>query len=260
MQLRRTLVQFGVDLEAGKRAVRGLANYRFNRSKFRAQAAASAGEFRIGDNFPCPGDRFESGGTATGHYFHQDLYVAQQIFAARPNRHLDVGSRVDGFVAHVASFRQVEVLDIRPTDQIVPNMRFHRADVMELGEQWAASTDSLSCLHALEHFGLGRYGDSVDYYGFRKGWENLVGMVRPKGTLYLSVPIGRSQRVEFDGQRIFSVPYLREEMIGERFVIDRFAYVDDEGAMNRDADVFAPEADRSFDLACGCGIFTLRRT
>ena len=29
-------------------------------------------------------------------------------------RHVDIGSRLDGFVAHVASFREIEVLDIRP--------------------------------------------------------------------------------------------------------------------------------------------------
>jgi hypothetical protein len=29
--------------------------------------------------------------------------------------------------------------------------------------------DSLSCLHALEHFGLGRYGDPIDPRGHEKG-------------------------------------------------------------------------------------------
>ena len=36
------------------------------------------------------------------------------IYAARPEKHVDVGSRVDGFVAHVASFREIEVFDVRP--------------------------------------------------------------------------------------------------------------------------------------------------
>lgn len=40
----------------------------------------------------------------------------KHIFDSSPQRHLDVGSRIDGFVAHVASFREIEVIDIRPVD------------------------------------------------------------------------------------------------------------------------------------------------
>jgi hypothetical protein len=59
-------------------------------------------------------DFADNAGVAKGHYFHQDLLVAKYIFEAKPERHIDVGSRVDGFVAHVASFREIEVLDVRP--------------------------------------------------------------------------------------------------------------------------------------------------
>jgi len=56
-------------------------------------------------------DRFDPGGDASGHYFHQDLIVARRIFERDPRKHVDVGSRIDGFVAHLAVFRQVEVID-----------------------------------------------------------------------------------------------------------------------------------------------------
>ena len=52
-------------------------------------------------------------GTMRGHYFHQDLFVARQIYLANPKRHIDIGSRTDGFVAHVASYRTIELIDIR---------------------------------------------------------------------------------------------------------------------------------------------------
>jgi len=80
---------------------------------------------------PQPEDRFADAGTMRGTYFHQDLLIAQRIFEAEPRRHLDVGSRVDGFVAHVASFRRIEIVDIRPLRSTVPEISFLRADVMK---------------------------------------------------------------------------------------------------------------------------------
>src|SRR5262245_17992472 len=53
-------------------------------------------------------------GEIGGHYFHQDLWAARKICQARPARHVDIGSRIDGFVAHVLTFMPVEVIDIRP--------------------------------------------------------------------------------------------------------------------------------------------------
>jgi hypothetical protein len=71
----------------------------------------------LGKLYPCLHDRAEAAGCASGHYFHQDLYVARQIFARRPARHVDVGSRIDGFVAHLLIFMPVEVVDVRPLDR-----------------------------------------------------------------------------------------------------------------------------------------------
>ena len=122
-----------------------------------------------------------------GHYFHQDLLVARGIYEADPRRHIDIGSRTDGFVAHVAVFRGIEILDIRQLSSEVENVRFRRADLMELPADLVQCTDSLSSLHALEHFGLGRYGDPVDIEGHVKALGNMHHMLERKGTLYLSV-------------------------------------------------------------------------
>ena len=106
-------------------------------------------------------------GIAKGDYFHQDLLVAKLIYEDQPKRHIDIGSRVDGFVAHVASYRKIEVLDIRPLAKSEhENIIFTQADLMnpkDLGE-----VDSISCLHVIEHFGLGRYGDPIDIEGQNK--------------------------------------------------------------------------------------------
>ena len=69
-------------------------------------------------------ERFAESGIMSGHYFHQDLLVARKLFNANPQRHVDIGSRTDGFVAHAAAFREIEVFDIREQHSKVKNIVF----------------------------------------------------------------------------------------------------------------------------------------
>jgi hypothetical protein len=63
--------------------------------------------------------------------------------------------------------------------------------------------DSLSCLHAIEHFGLGRYGDPINPIGYQRGIANMAELLQPGGTFYLSMPIGQ-ERVEFNANWVFA--------------------------------------------------------
>jgi hypothetical protein len=117
----------------------------------------------ISQTYPILSDYEDSAGSARGHYFHQDLLVASFVNKANPDRHIDIGSRIDGFVAHVASFRKIEVMDIRDLNATGhENISFIKADLMNMDNASEKITDSISCLHAIEHFGLGRYGDPLD--------------------------------------------------------------------------------------------------
>jgi hypothetical protein len=154
---------------------------------------------------PCLHDRYSEGGTAKGEYFWQDLLVARWLYDAKPRRHIDIGSRFDGFVAHVASFREIEVFDIRPITTKIPNVVFRQADLMSpnpVPSSWEGC-DSLSCLHVIEHFGLGRYGDSINPKGYKFGIANLAKLLNVGGRLYLSTPIGQ-ERVEFNANHVFN--------------------------------------------------------
>lgn len=247
----------GLDFRAAATNVRGLREYAADRREFFQQSHLSSHEFVAAADYPCLADRYLPAGSAHGQYFHQDLLVAQMVFRDSPSQHVDVGSRVDGFVAHVASFRDVQVLDVRPLESPAKNISFRQCDITALPDDLKHSTDSLSCLHALEHFGLGRYGDTVDYYGYLKGWEGLKQLLRPGGTLYFSVPIGEPQRVEFNAHRIFSLPYVRDRLIKPDYLVTEFAYVDDLGAMRTGLQVDDPGAETSFGLTHGCAIFRL---
>jgi hypothetical protein len=154
---------FGIDPRKTIHSIRGLPYYFHNLQSLRKQRVSAVEQFPFGRPYPCLDDRFSDSGSAKGHYFHQDLLVARRIFLNQPSIHVDVGSRIDGFVAHVASFRQITVIDIRPLPNNITNVKFIQADLMEpIRDDLIECCDSLSCLHAIEHFGLGRYGDPVN--------------------------------------------------------------------------------------------------
>jgi hypothetical protein len=187
--------QFGADPRKMIRSIRGLPRYLRDLAAFRKGYKGRI-EFR-----PCLHDWYEEGGSTKDEYFWQDLLVARKVFEANPNKHVDVGSRVDGFVAHVASFRRIEVFDIRAITTLIPGIVFKRSDLMRREDSMTGYCDSLSCLHALEHFGLGRYGDSVDANGLECGLANLASLLVDDGVFYLSLPIGVA-RVEFNANRV----------------------------------------------------------
>jgi hypothetical protein len=213
--------------------------------------------FRFGKRYPCINDRFQPSGIASGHYFHQDLFVANKIFLNNPERHVDIGSRVDGFVAHVASFRNIEVIDVRPLSSNILNVKFICDDLMNPTSELHHYSDSVSCLHAIEHFGLGRYGDKLDYFGYLKGLDTIYHILKPGGKFYVSVPIG-DQRIEFNAHRIFSIKYLLY-LLTEKYILDSFSYVDDAGDFHNGALFDKGSIDKNFGCSYGCGIFELTK-
>lgn len=208
---------------------------------------------------PCFEDKMASSGIAKGAYFHQDLLVAQRIFQNNPQTHIDIGSRIDGFVAHVASFREIKVFDIRPPENTVKNIKFSQLDFMtELPQEMVESCDSLSCLHAIEHFGLGRYGDTINFNGHLLGMENLYKLLKHGGTLYFSTPMGEPQQIKFHAHRIFSLRYLLKQFNG-KYKIKRFSFVNDEGYLFENVNLSEENINTSFHCKYGCGIFELEK-
>lgn len=244
--------QFGVDPIRTLGSLRGLPRYVRDCFRFRSIYTGRL-EFR-----PCLHDWYEEAGTTRSEYFWQDLLVARMIFAARPEKHVDVGSRVDGFVAHIASFREIEVFDIRPITARIPGVTFTQADLMTSDPDVTDYCDSLSCLHALEHFGLGRYGDPIDSKGWEFGIRNMAKILRAGGVLYLSVPVG-VERVEFNAHRVFDPNTIVDVADENKLLLRDFSIFSADGGL--------VETDAAFETLSaigrsryGLGIFTFVKT
>jgi len=197
--------------------------------------------------YPCLGDWRETAGNVGGHYFYQDLWAAQKIHRARPSIHVDIGSRLDGFVAHLLCFMPVTVVDIRPLSATLEGLTFIQDDATTLTQFEDSSLESISSLHAVEHFGLGRYGDPINPDGPFQAMSSLARVLRPAGRLYFSVPIG-CQRLEFNAHRVFSPSTIVKAFSSLR--LRSFSVVTDGGeyVTNTDPDSFA-------DAWCACGLF-----
>jgi SAM-dependent methyltransferase len=183
--------------------------------------------------YPVLGDRHAAAGQASGHYFHQDIWAGRHIYSHAPKRHVDVGSSVGGFLAHLLCFREVDYVDLRPLRTNVSGLYFRQGDLLSGLPYQDGSLESLSCLHVVEHIGLGRYGDPLDPDGWRRAIKELMRVLAPGGVLYFSTPIGR-ERLEFDAHRVFAPNTILEAFAP--LELTEFRMVDDRGDLVPDAD------------------------
>jgi hypothetical protein len=208
---------------------------------------------QINSIFPVFGEHKEKSSAIIKHYFNQDLLVASYIYKNNPKKHVDVGSRVDGFVAHVATFRKIEVFDIRDNNFQFKNIIFKRKDISKIDKSLTNYCDSLSCLHTLEHFGLGRYGDQLDPNGHIKGFWNLIKILKTDGMLYISFPISDKNVTYFNSERSFNPKEILKWSNDLRLV--KFDFIDDYEKIFLDVDLNKFRKKISY----GCGIYTFKK-
>lgn len=147
-------------------------------------------------------DKYTNAGSIHN-YFWQDLWAARLIHENRPAMHYDIGSRVDGFIGHLLSFGQeITLIDVRPLDTHIEGVHFIHSDATNLDGIEDESIESISALCSLEHFGLGRYGDTVDPEACFQAFKSICRKVKCGGRIYISLPIGQDH-LEFNGCRIF---------------------------------------------------------
>jgi len=183
------------------------------------------------------------------HYFYQGAWLARQLAEAHPVRHFDVGSDVK-LIGAISAFVPTEFMDFRPLDVTLPGLDCTRGDIKAL-PMTDSSVLSVSCLHVVEHIGLGRYGDPLDPEGSRKALRELERVVSPGGRLYLSVPVGR-ERICFNAHRIFSPEFIVAAM--PSLTLRNFSYVDDNGHFLEYQPLAAAQS-----LDYGCGMFCFEK-
>lgn len=201
-----------------------------------------------GSIYPC--DDRAGGASFDRQYIHADAWCAQLRSREQDGSlHVDVGSRVDGLCTQLlAAGYSVLHVDIRDPDFDWPHFDFRRDDMTTLATFADASVPYLSCLHAAEHAGLGRYGDEIDPRGMEKAMASLARVLAPSGRLYFAVPVGR-QRVVFNAHRVCSPQWVLETFASHGLTLESFAVVDDAGRFHEEA---LPNDYEGASYSCGC--------
>jgi uncharacterized protein DUF268 len=227
-------------------SLRNLPHYLIDWLTFRRQSESWS--VKVVDSYPCLSDRLLTT-PFDPHYFYQGNWLARRLADAKPRQHVDVGSSVltmGVLSAHVPMI----FVDYRPLVARQSGLTCVAADINRLPFA-DRSVASLSCLHVIEHIGLGRYGDPINVDGAVLAAEELQRLVSEGGSLYLSTPIGR-QRVCFNAHRVFAPATILS--LFSQLQLKKFSFVSDDGMLHENV-----SAALVPDLEYGCGFFEFRR-
>lgn len=187
------------------------------------------------------------------HYLYHPAWAARILAQTRPEIHVDISSSLH-FCTLVSAFIPVKFYDFRPAEINLSNLTSGHADLTSLPFP-DNSIASLSCMHTVEHIGLGRYGDPVDPDGDLKAIAELKRVMAPGGDLLFVVPVGKDARIIFNAHRIYTNTQIRTYF--NDFELADFSLITD----NPKLDVFIEHADPALSKQCtyGCGCFLFRK-
>ncbi len=182
------------------------------------------------------------------HYTYHTAWAARILAKNRPEKHIDISSILE-FSTIVSAFIPVDFYEYRPTQIKLSGLNTFHCNILSLPFE-DNSIKSLSCMHVVEHIGLGRYGDPFDPSGDIKAALELQRVLAPNGTLLFVVPVGRPL-LRFNAHRIYSY-----ELIVQMFKeldLKSISLIDDNCEFIQKADI-TKISKQSY--ACGCFEFT----
>lgn len=196
------------------------------------------------DSKPClDDDSTEHGGYCPIYLLHTG-WAARALASSRPVEHVDIGGLT--YFAGIASalVPSFRYYDYRTINIPLPGLSTGRADLTNLPFK-TGELKSLSCMHVMEHIGLGRYGDPLDINGDLKAAAELRRVVAPGGQFLFVAPVGHP-KIAFNAHRIYSYKQVIDMFPG--MVLKEFTLID-LPRMIYHAD---PELVKHLSEGCGC--------
>lgn len=184
------------------------------------------------------------------HYVYHTSWAARKVKEINPGLHVDISSSLY-FSGIVSAFVSVKFYDYRPAQLKLSNLQSNSCDLLKLYFP-DNSIKSLSCMHTVEHVGLGRYGDTINPDGDIQACKELSRVLAVDGCFIFAVPIGKP-KIEFNAHRIYSYEQVLNLFPDLKLI--EFSIITDtveQGDFIENAD---PQLIQSQNYACGCFLF-----
>lgn len=220
---------------------------------FQKMSTAGASRFPVlwKDRYPCLKDKTK-GTDFDRHYIYHPAWAARIVAQTMPKYHVDISSSLY-FSSIVSAFVPVRFYDYRPADLRLSNLTTESADLLALPFA-QDSVESLSCMHVVEHIGLGRYGDILDPDGDLKAIAELKRVLAAGGSLLFVVPIGKP-KILFNAHRIYAFKQIAEYF--SDLELKSFALIPDNAV---DGGLIDPANKEIADVQnYGCGCFWFKK-
>jgi len=215
---------------------------------FRQFKENSDNRFRLewSDRYPCLDDKTSITGFDK-HYTYHTAWAARKLKSINPNEHIDISSMIY-FSTLVSAFIPIKFYDYRPAQIDLQNLECKNADLLKLPFE-TNSVESISCMHVVEHVGLGRYGDPIDIKGDLKAIEEIKRVTKVNGHVLFVVPLGKA-KIMFNAHRIYSFSQITSYFKG--FELKEFALIPDQ---SNEGIIFQASEEQTDMQEYGCGCF-----
>jgi SAM-dependent methyltransferase len=210
-------------------------------------------QMRLQDIWPFP---FDATGTTQfdRHYVYHPGWAARILAKHRPVEHVDISSTVY-FVSIASAFIPMKFYDFRPAEIYLKNLQCLGANLTSLPFD-SNSIQSLSCMHVVEHVGLGRYGDPIDYNGDLLAMKELSRVLKPGGKLLFAVPLGGISRIQFNAHRVYTKQSVINVFQENGLHLEEFSLIPDSAKDGGLIDDPPAELLRKQRYGCGCFVFS----
>ncbi|MDF2455966.1 MAG: hypothetical protein K0R51_1959 [Cytophagaceae bacterium] len=188
------------------------------------------------------------------HYIYHPAWAARIVVDSKPAFHTDISSTLH-FCSILSAVVPVKFYDYRPAALVLSDLSCDTADLTALPFE-NASLSSLSCMHTVEHIGLGRYGDPLDYDGDLKAMKELARVLAIGGNLLFVVPVGNASAIHFNGHRVYHPDAIKQAFKSQGLVLKEFVLIPEDAVdgglvENPDERLIAKQS-----YACGCFWYT----
>ena len=192
--------------------------------------------------------RYDVGNHPEDYKDFECLFAADAIAYLNPVTILDIGSYrhfIMGLLAHY----KVTTIDVRERSVDLKNETIITCDSKNI-QLPNNSYDMILSICAIEHFGLGRYGDTFDLSADKMAIAEMKRVLKPGGHFVFTIPITKGQPfIAFNAHRVYSYDMIKAFCSDLELICHKFYSYDLNSFCTYNQITYKKNR---FDIFCGC--------